>query len=93
MSIVKRNLYDYLATFMTCGRSKEFFKNIEYIKNTLIIYNRIFTEKQIEQFKLKLRIFHWVGILASEDKNKAYIDFLNIFSTYYNESFPEVEIN
>ena len=40
---------------------------------------------------MKLRKFYRAEIVALEDTNKAY-DFLNIFSTYYNESLPKIEI-
>ena len=39
-------------------------KNTEYTKNPQTIYKRIFTEKQIEQFKLKLHDFDWAVILT-----------------------------
>ena len=70
---------------MTCERSKKFFKNTEYKGNAQITYKRILSEKQIEQ--LKLHEFDWREILALEDTSKAYGDFLNIFSKYYNDSF------
>ena len=47
-----------------------------------------YSQKKIEQFKLKLLEFDWAKILALENTNKAYDNFLNIFSTYYSESFP-----
>ena len=47
-----------------------------------------YSQKKIEQFKLKLLEFDWAKILALENTNKAYDNFLNIFSTYYIESFP-----
>ena len=43
-------------------------------------------EKQTEQFILKFHEFDWREILALEDTSKTYDDFLNIFSTYYNDS-------
>lgn len=69
---------------MTYGLSGKFFKNTEHTRNTLIIYKRIFSEKQTRQFKLKLQEFGWTKLLALEDNNKPHDDFLNIFSTYYN---------
>ena len=77
---------------MTCRRSEKVFKNTEYTRNTQTVYKIIFTEKQIEQFKLKLHEFDWAEILALEDTTKTYHYSLDIFSTYYNAIFPKVEI-
>ena len=41
---------------------------------------------------MKLHDFAWADVLALGDTNKAYDDFLNIFSTYDNENFPKAEI-
>ena len=48
--------------------------------------------KQIKQLKLKLHDLDWTDTLALEDNNKAYDDFQKIFSTYYNEILPKVNV-
>ena len=60
---MKRDLSDHFAIFMTCGRSERFFKNTKYTIHAQVIYKRIFSEKQIEQLKLKLHEFNWTEIL------------------------------
>ena len=77
---------------MTCGRSEKSFKNTEYTRHAKIINKRTSSEKQFEQFILKLHEFDWTEILVLEDTNKTYDDLLNIYSTYYSESFLKVEI-
>ena len=52
--IIKTNLSDHFAITMTCGQSEKFFKNIKYTRHAHIIYKRIFSKKQNQQFKLKL---------------------------------------
>ena len=64
---------------MTCRWSEEFFKNTEYTRHAQIIYKRKSSEKQTEQFKLRLHEFNCTETLALEDTNKAYDDLLNIF--------------
>ena len=56
---------------MTCGWFKVVLRNTEYKSNAQIIYKRIFTEKEIGQFRLKLHNFGWKDILVIEDANKA----------------------
>ena len=90
--IIKANLSHHFSIFMTCGRSEKVFLKKEYTRHTQIIYKIIFSEKQIEKFKMKLHEFGWTEILALEDTNKANDDFLNIFSTFYNKKFSKVEI-
>ena len=53
----------------------------------------MFTWKQIEQFKLKLHKFDWAKILALEDSNKAYDDFLTFFQHIGMKVFLKLKLN
>ena len=42
-----------------------------------------------EKFKYNLRTVSWDSITNSSDKNKAYDNFIEIFSSFYDECFPK----
>ena len=50
------------------------------------------SDSSVEKFKYKLRTVSWDSITNSSDTNKAYDNFIEIFSSLYNECFPKKKI-
>ena len=84
--IIKTDLSDHFNISMTCEWSEEFFRNTEYTRQ--IIYKEKFSEKQIEQLKLRLHEFDCTETVSLEDIDTTFDE---ILSTYYN-TFYKVEI-
>ena len=49
-------------------------------------------DNSVEKFKYKLRTVSWDSITNSSDTNKAYVNFIEIFSSLYDECFPKKKI-
>ena len=47
----------------------------------------------VEKIKYKLRTVSWDSITNSSDMNKAYDNFIEIFSSLYDECFPKKKLN
>jgi len=55
---------------------------------TVVKSYRNFDNSSIDKFQHKLSEFNWFDKLSKTDVNSAYDDFLNFFSSAYNECFP-----
>ena len=56
------------------------------------IHKRIFNENTIESFRLRLRKVKWDNLKTSNDSNLAYNEFLDTFTTLYDDCFLRVKI-
>ena len=56
------------------------------------IHTQIFNETSIESFKLWLREIKWDNLKTSNDSNLAYNEFLDTFTSIYDDCFPRVKI-
>ena len=56
------------------------------------IIRRDLSNNSVEKFKYKLRTVSWDSITNSSDTNKAYDNFIEIFSSLYDECFPKKKI-
>ena len=65
-----------------------------HIKETKerFIFRRDVSDISLEKFKCKLRTVSWDCITNSSDTNKAYDNFIEIFSSLYDECFPRKKI-
>ena len=65
-----------------------------HIKETKerFIFRRNLSDNSVEKFKYKLRSVSWDSITNSSDTNKAYDNFIEIFSSLYDECFPKNKI-
>lgn len=75
--IIKTDLSDHFNISMTCEWSEEFFRNTEYTRQ--IIYKEKFSEKQIEQLKLRLQEFDCTETASLEDIDKTFDEILSTF--------------
>ena len=56
------------------------------------IFRRDLSDISVVKFKYKLRTVSWDSITNSSDTNKAYDNFIEIFSSLYDECFPKKKI-
>ena len=55
------------------------------------IFGRDLSDISVGKFKYQLRTVHWDSITNSSDANKAYNEFIEIFSSLYDECFPKMK--
>ena len=60
--------------------------------NERFIFRCNLCDISVEKFKYKLRTISWDSITNSSDTNKAYDNFIEIFSSLYDECFPKKKI-
>ena len=65
--------------------------HIKEIKERFI-FRRDVSDISVEKFKYKLRTVSWDSITNSSDTNKAYDNFIEIFSPLYDKCFPKKKI-
>ena len=84
--IIKSDISDHFPIFFVADY------NI-YIKETKerFIFRRELSDNSVEKFKCKLRTVSWDSITNSSDTTKAYDNFIEIFSSLYDECFPKKE--
>ena len=87
LGIIKSDILDYFPTFFVADY------NI-HIKDTKerFIFRHTLSDISVEKFKYKLHIVSWDSITNSSDTNKAYDNFVEIFSSLYDEYFPKKKI-
>ena len=56
------------------------------------IHKRNFNETSIESFGLRLREIKWDNLKTFNDSNLAYNEFLDTFTSLYDDCFPRVKI-
>ena len=85
--IIKSNISDHFPIFFVADY------NI-HTKETKerFIFRRDLSDISVEKFKYKLRTVSWDSIANSSDKNKAYDNFIEIFSPLYDECFSKKKI-
>ena len=86
--IIKSDISDHFSIFFVADY------NI-HIKETKerFIFRHNLSNISVEKFKYKLRTVSWDSITNSSDTNKAYDDFIEIFSSLYDECFPKRKLN
>ena len=84
--IIKSDISDHFPIFFVADY------NI-YIKETKerVIFRCDLSDISVEKFKYKLRTVSWDNITNSSDTNKAYDNFIEIFSSLCDECFPKKE--
>ena len=85
--IIKSDISDHFQIFFVADY------NI-HIKETKepFIFRRGLSDISVEKLKYKLRTFSWDSITNSSNTNKAYDNFIEIFSTLYDKCFPKEKI-
>ena len=85
--IIKSDISDHFPIFFVADY------NI-HIKETKerLIFRRDLSDISVEKFKCKLRTVSWDTMTNSSDTNKAYDNFIEIFSSLYDERFPKKKI-
>ena len=85
--IIKSDISDHFPIFSVADY------NI-YIKETKknFIFRRDLSDISVEKFKYNQRNVIWDSITNSSDTNKAYDNFIEIFSSLYDECFPKKKI-
>ena len=56
------------------------------------IFRRDLSNVSAEKFKYKLRAVSWDSVTKFSDTNNAYNNFIEIFSSLYDDCFPKQEI-
>ena len=87
--IIKTPISDHFPVFMSAEENSEIFTEKNEISH---IYKRIITDEKIQIFKSKIHDFDWQEVLIQTDTNKAYMSFLKILSSVYDEVFPKESI-
>ena len=85
--IIKSDISDHFPTFFVADY------NI-YIKETKerFVFSRDLPDISVKKFKYKLRTVSWDSITNLSDTNKTYDNFIEIFSSLYDEYFPKKKI-
>ena len=85
--IIKSNISDHFPLFFVADCHN-------HIKETKerFIFRCDLSNTSVEKFKHKLRTVNWDSIITSCDTNKAYDNFIEIFSSLYDECFPKKNI-
>ena len=85
--IIKSDISDHFPIFFVADY------NI-HIKQTKerFIFRRDLSDNSVEKFKYELHTVSWDSITNSSDTNKAYDNFIEIFSSIYDECFPKKKI-
>ena len=85
--IVKSDISDHFPIFFVAGYDI-------HIKETKerFIFRRYLSDISVEKFKCKLCNVSWDSITNSSDTNKAYENFIEIFSSLYDRCFPKKKI-
>ena len=85
--IIKSDISDHFPIFFVADY------NI-HIKETKerFIFRRDLSDISVEKFKCKLRTVSWDSITNSSDTIKTYDNFIEIFSSLYDECFPKNKI-
>ena len=85
--IIKSNILDHFSIFSMADC------NI-HIKETKerFIFRCNLSDISVEKFKFKLPTVSWDSITNSSDTNKAYDNFIEIFSSLFDEYFPKKKI-
>ena len=86
-AIIKSDLSDHFPFVFTLKTNETTQKPV--VKFT---YKRSFCEKNIGKFKNTLHNRNWDDIIKTEDPNKAYKYFIDIFTDIYDKSFPKTEV-
>ena len=56
------------------------------------IHKRIFNETSTKSFRLQLQETKWDNLKTSNKKNLAYNEFLDTFTSIYDDCFPRIKI-
>ena len=85
--IVKSDISDHFPIFFVAGYDI-------HIKETKerFIFRRYLSDISVEKLKCKLRNVSWDSITNSSDTNKAYENFIELFSSLYDRCFPKKKI-
>ena len=85
--IIKSDISDHFPIFFVADY------NI-HIKETKerFIFRRDLSDNSVEKFKYELHTVSWHSIKNSSDTNKAYDNFIEIFSSVCDECFPKKKI-
>ena len=86
--ILKSCISDHFAIMLAFRTSEKKMCN----KSEQHIHKRIFNETSIESFRPRLREIRWDHLKTSIDSNLAYNEFLDTFTSLYNDCFPRVKI-
>ena len=90
--IIKSSILDHFPIFLVEDYSihiKETKQRFIFRHNLCNLCNLCFVEK----IRYKLCTFSWDSITNSSDMNKAYDNFIEIFSSLYDECFPKKKLN
>ena len=63
-----------------------------YNKSEHHIFKRIFNETSRESFRVRLREIKWDNLKTSNDSNLAFNEFLDTFTSLYDDRFPRLKI-
>ena len=85
--IIKSDISDHFPIFFVA----EYNIHIKKTKERFI-FRRDLSDIFVEKFKYKLRTVSWESFTNSSDTNKAYDNFIEIFSSVYDECFPKKKI-
>ena len=86
--ILKSCISDHFAIMLAFWTGEKKMCN----KSEQHIHKRIFNENTIESFRLRLRKVKWDNLKTSNDSNLAYNEFLDTFTTLYDDCFLRVKI-
>ena len=85
--IIKSDISDHFLIFFVA----DYNIHIKEAKERFI-FRRDLSDISVEKFKYKLRTVSWDSITNSSDTNKSYDNFIEIFSSLYDECFPKKKI-
>ena len=85
--IIKSGISDHFLIFFVADYNIHIKETKEYF-----IFRRDLSDNSVEKFKYKLRTVSWDSITNSSDTKKAYDNFIEIFSSLYDECFPKKKI-
>ena len=86
--IIKSDISDHFPIFFVADYNIHIKETKERFK-----FRRDLSHISVEKFKYKLRTVSWDSITNSADANNAYDNFIEIFSSFYDECFPKKKIN
>ena len=85
--IIKSDISDHFPVFFVTDYNIHIKKTKERF-----MFRRDLTVNSVEKFKYKLRTVSWDSITNSSDTNKAFDNFIEFFSSLYDEGFPKKKI-
>ena len=82
--ILLNDMSDHLPVFYVANEKHNDLKSVKYVLRKYRNYN----ENAITSFANKISNISWDNIIAPNDTNLSYNNFMNIFGSLYNEYFP-----